>query len=356
MHARRNAARKSRRPVAEKKIVRPDPTNVLDLLFAFRLSKTMFDAVALGVFDALADGPKPLDELARALGANRDALERLLDACVGLRLLSRDQARYANTPEANTYLCTRSPDRLTGYVRYSNDVMWKLWANLGDAVREGTHRWKQTFGWDGPVFANLYRTDEARREFLMGMNGFGQISSPQVAAAFDLSRFRSMVDLGGATGHLAIAACSRYSGLEAIVFDLPQVLPLAREIIDASPVANRINLVAGDFFTDPLPEAGLYAMGRIVHDWPEDKILRLLSRIHERLPSGGGLLLAEKLLNDDKSGPPWATMQSLNMLVCVEGKERTLAEYQSLLTRAGFRDVEGFRTSSPLDAILAIKP
>jgi acetylserotonin N-methyltransferase len=290
------------------------------------------------------------------LSCNADALERLLDACVGMSLLSRDDRGYANTPSASAYLCQQSPDRLTGYINYSNDVMWPLWAHLKDAVREGTNRWKQTYGWDGPIFSSLYRTEEGRREFLMGMHGFGRISSPHVVAAFDLGRFRRFVDLGGATGHLAIAACERYPQLEAVVFDLPEVLPLAREIISGSPaVASRVSVAAGDFFRDPLPEADLFALGRIVHDWSEDKIHRLFGRIYERLPSCGGLLIAEKLLEDDKSGPRWAQMQSLNMLICTEGKERTVAEYQVLLERAGFRKIEARRTFSPLDAVLALK-
>src|SRR5262249_26606535 len=134
-----------------KDITRPDPAIVLDLLEAFRRSKTMFAAVGLGVFDALEAGARPLVELAASLRANQDALERLLDACVGLQLLKRSDAGYENTPVAAAYLCTSSPRRLTGYVGWSNAVMWKLWANLEDALRDGTHRWKQTFGWDGPI-------------------------------------------------------------------------------------------------------------------------------------------------------------------------------------------------------------
>ncbi len=197
-----------------KDITKPDPTNILDLLFAFRRSKTMFDAVALGVFDAagrrLEDGRRAGNS---AVGAKADALEQLLDACVGLELLTRNEDRYANTPAATAYLTSQSPDRLTGYISYSNDVMWTLWAHLKDAVREGTNRWKQAYGWDGPIFSHFFRTDAARREFLMGMHGFGRISSPHVAAAFDLSRFRRLVDLGGATGHFAIAACQRYPAI-----------------------------------------------------------------------------------------------------------------------------------------------
>jgi acetylserotonin N-methyltransferase len=338
-----------------KDITTPDPGIVLDLLQAFRCSKVMFAAVALGVFDALAGGPKALQALADELKANPDALERLLDACVGLRLLDRDERGYRNTPPASAYLCRNSPRRLTGYIGYSNDVMWKLWGNLEDAIREGTHRWQQTFGWDGPIFSHFFRTEEAKREFLMGMHGYGLISSPQVVAAFDLSRYNLLVDLGGATGHLAIAACQRYPHLRGIVFDLPDAVPLAREIVRASTAADRIYIEAGDFFTDPLPPGDLYALGRILHDWSEEKILKLLVRIYEALPADGALLIAEKLLEEDKQGPRWAQLQSLNMLTCTEGKERTVSEYASLLTRAGFAEVLGCRTPSPLDAVLAIK-
>src|SRR5262245_23591018 len=118
-----------------------DPTIVLDLLEAFRRSKTMFAAVSLGVFDALDSGSKSLDRLAVELAANQDGLERLLDACVGLQLLRRNGSDYENTSVATDYLTRSSPRRLTGYINYSNNVMWRLWANLDDAVREGTHRW-----------------------------------------------------------------------------------------------------------------------------------------------------------------------------------------------------------------------
>jgi acetylserotonin N-methyltransferase len=334
----------------------PDPDIVLELITAFRRSKTMFAAVALGVFDALAAGPRTLDALAAGLKANPEALERLLDACVGLQLLRRADGGYENSPVATAYLTRTSPRRLTGYINFSNDITWKLWAHLEDAVREGTHRWQQAFGWDGPIFANFFQTEEAKHEFLMGMHGFGLLSSPHVVTAFELSRFHCLVDLGGATGHLAVAACQRYPGLRAVVFDLPAALPLAREISGASPVADRITLVGGDFFSDPLPAGDLFALGRILHDWTEEKILRLLRRIFDRLPPNGALLVAEKVLLDEKSGPSWAKMQDLNMLTCTEGKERTLAEYEALLKQVGFGEVLGCRTPSPLDAVLAVKP
>ena len=333
----------------------PDPAPVLALLEGFRRSKAMFTAVSLGVFDRLAAGPAPLADLARDLRAAPDALGRLLDACTALGLLVRDGGGYANTPAAKAYLCSSSPHRLTGYIQYSDAVLWKLWADLEGAVREGGHRWKQAFGLDGLLFDHFFRSDAARREFLMGMHGLGQISSPPVAEAFDLTRFRRLADLGGATGHLAVAACRRYPTLRAVVFDLPGVAPLAAELIAASGVADRVEVLAGDFFADALPEADLFALGRILHDWSEDKIRRLLHKVYERLPSGGALLVAEKLLDEDRGGPSIAVFQSLNMLVATEGKERTLGEYEALLLEAGFGRVEGRRTDSPLDAVLAVK-
>jgi acetylserotonin N-methyltransferase len=334
----------------------PDPAPVTDLIEAFRRSKTMFAAVALGVFDQLERAPADVATLAVNLPADPGALERLLDACVGLGFLHKRDGHYYNEPVTSVYLCKSSTRALTGYILYSNDVLFRMWTHLEDAVREGGHRWKQAFGLEGAIFDHFFQTEQAMRAFLMGMHAYGLLSSPAVAAAFDLGRFQRLVDLGGATGHLAIAACERYPQLRAAVFDLPRVIEVVRVIEAARETRGaRIELIAGDFFADPLPEADLFAVGRILHDWSDDKIRALLAKIHARLPRGGGLLIAEKLLDDDKSGPTWAHMQSLNMLVCTEGRERTLGEYRALLEAAGFTQVDGRRTGAPLDAVLALK-
>jgi acetylserotonin N-methyltransferase len=333
----------------------PDAAPILESIDAFRRSKAMFTAVSMGVFEALHEGPANVATLSARLPANSDALERLLDACVGMGLLRKSDGAYANQPVAETYLCDHSPYSLSGYVRYSDEALFPMWANLADAVREGSDRWTQTFGWQGSLFDHFFKTETRKRSFLHGMHGFGQLSSPAIVAAFDLSGFRRMVDLGGATGHLAIAACERYPQLRAAVFDLAPVIEVAREYLDASGARERIELLAGDFFQDDLPPADLYSLGRILHDWREDKIRFLLRKIGETLPPGGGLLIAEKLLDEDKSGPTPAQTQSLNMLICTEGKERTLGEYTALLQEAGFASVEARRTGTPLDAVLGVK-
>lgn len=334
----------------------PDPSVVNDLLEAFRRSKTMLAGVSLGVFEALEPAGATAAELADRLALHPGALERLLEACVALKLLSRQDGLYRNTPAAATYLRPSSPRQLTGYLKYSNDVLWKMWERLEDAVREGTPRWKQVYGWDGPIFSSFFRTEPAMREFLLGMHGQGLMSSPKVVAAFDLGRFRRLVDLGGATGHLAVAACRLHPSLKAVVFDLPQALAVARDYLEQEGMTDRVATVAGDFFVDPLPEAGLFALGRIIHDWNETKVSALLGRVHDRLPSGGAILIAEKLLTPDRSGPTWASMQDMGMLLYTEGRERTLDQYRQILEEAGFTDVQGRTTDSPLDAVLARKP
>jgi acetylserotonin N-methyltransferase len=333
----------------------PSPQPVLDLIEAFRRSKTMFAAVSMGVFDALQEGPASAAELAERLSANAEAIGRLLDGCAALGLLHKRGTLYENDAAAETYLCSGSAHSLRGYVRYSDAALYGMWGHLEDAVREGTHRWKQSFGLEGPIFSAFFRTDEAMRDFLMGMHGFGILTSPLVVGAFDLGRFRRLVDLGGATGHLAIAACERYGGLHAVVFDLERATALAREQVAKSPARERIEVEAGDFFDDELPAADLYYVGRILHDWAEDQIERLLQRIFERLPAGGALLIGEKLLEEDGVGPLSANLQSLNMLIVTEGRERSLGQYTALLRRAGFGTVEGRRTGAALDAILAVK-
>jgi acetylserotonin N-methyltransferase len=126
-------------------------------------------------------------------------------------------------------------------------------------------------------------------------------------------------------------------------------------MVSHSVAKDRIRIEGGDFFHDPLPSADLYALGRILHDWNEEKIRILLKRIFEALPSGGGLLIGEKIVNEERNGPRWALMQSLNMLICTEGKERSVSEYEALLREAGFSSFQVVKTAVPLDGILALK-
>ncbi|MBI2689171.1 MAG: homocysteine methyltransferase [Acidobacteria bacterium] len=325
----------------------PSPQTVTGLIDAFRRSKTMFTAIELGVFEAT---PTTAEAFAKANKTNLRATTLLLDACVSLGLLAKEDGTYSNTPESEVFLKRSSPRTLAGYALYSNRVLWRLWEHLPDAVREGSHRWPQAFHTEGPIFDHFFRTEESKRTFLTGLHGFGMLSSSQAIAAHDLRAVKHFVDLGGGTGHLALAFVDQYPDARATVFDLPQVIPLTREI-----TGGRVQCVAGDFFSDPLPPADCYAVARILHDWSPAKIERLLNKIHAALPANGCLLICEMLINDTRTGPTLAMMQSLNMLTCTEGQERTAAEYEALCKAAGFRRVSAKVTGAPVDAVLAIK-
>jgi len=333
----------------------PDPGPILGYINAFRHSKTMFVATSLGVFDELERQPSTAGQLAGRLALNEDALERLLNGCVYLGLLERREATYSNTRVSSRYLVSSSPATLAGYIVYSERSLYPLWGHLADAVREGTNRWEQTFGSQTALFDQFFRDDHAKEVFLTGMHGFGQLTSDAIVRVFDLNRFHTLADLGGATGHLSVAACQEYPHMSAVVFDLAPVEAVARSYLSTVACGDRISFVAGDFFQDALPQADLYYLGRILHDWAEHKIHRLLGRIYEALPPNGALLVGEAILGDDRLGPEYAVMQSLNMLICTEGKERTAAEYEGLLRSAGFRTVEARRTGLALDAIIATK-
>lgn len=289
------------------------------------------------------------------------AVAELLDACVALGL-ARKHWRGEGA-QAATYTCSRAaqrllvrsaPDHLVGYVRHSARVLYPLWGELGSAVREGGHRWQQVFG-DAPsgVFAALYDTPEALEGFADGMASFGVLSAPAVvrAAGDALCAARHLVDLGGGTGYVALEACMQHPQLRATVVDLPSVCALgARRLAAAEDAAAaRVSFKAADFFSDELPRADAYYLGRIAHDWSDEDAAKLLTRVAAALPrelrclqltmhpltvrcaaADGVVILGEMLLDDDRCGPPDALLQSLNM---VSGGCCAQAPRGALLTR-----------------------
>jgi acetylserotonin N-methyltransferase len=303
-----------------------DAQLVIDLMDGFRASKAVFTAVSLGVFDRLHQGPATCETLAAEFKCHPEALERLLGACAGLGVLRIEQGLYHNLPVAGRFLRVASPESLSGYILYSDRVQYRLWAHLGDAVREGTNRWEQEFGRKEQIFDHFFATDQEKRAFLAAMHGMGVMSSPVAVAAFDLGKFSRLVDLGGGTGHLVIEACKRYPQMRGAIFDLPSVGAVSTEYVSQAGLTGRIDILQGDFFADELPPADLYGLGRVLHDWTDEKIAHLLKKICDRLPPNGGLLICEKLLSEERDGPVTGYLQSLNMLIMTEGRERSPSE------------------------------
>ena len=134
---------------------------------------------------------------------------------------------------------------------------------------------------------------------------------------------KKFCDLGGASGSLAISACEVNLNLKAIIFDLPRIEKYAVQYINQTlpDIRNRICFQGGDFFVDSLPSADLFGLGRILHDWKDEQCEEILTKIYQTLPEeNGAVLIAEKLLNDDKIGPLHVNIQDLNMLLATVGK------------------------------------
>ncbi|XP_034042122.1 acetylserotonin O-methyltransferase [Thalassophryne amazonica] len=337
------------------------PKKILEYMEGFLISKALFTSCELGVFDVLLSAERPLsaEEICQAVGASLDGTQRLLAACTGLQLLSAHHSNgrmfYSNTEQASVYLTRCSPLSLYHSIQYTSKSIYLCWHYLTDAIREGRNQYEKAFGVSSEdLFKALYRSDEEVVKFMHLMNSIWNICGRDVITAFDLSPFKVICDLGGCSGALAKHCTSAYPECTVTIFDLPKVVHTSREYFVTEP-NSRINFHEGDFFKDLLPEADLYILARIVHDWTDQCCIELLSRVHKACKPGGAVLLVEALLHEDGSGPLTVQLYSLNMLVQTEGRERTAAQYAALLAAAGFTDIHHRLTGKIYDAVLGHK-
>ncbi|XP_028993253.1 acetylserotonin O-methyltransferase [Betta splendens] len=337
------------------------PKKILEYMEGFFVSKTVFTACELGVFDVLLGAQRPLSaaEVSQAVGASLDGTQRLLAACTGLELLEAHQddgqVLYSNTEQASVYLTRSNPSSLFQSIQYNSKTIYLCWHYLTDAVREGTNQYEKAFGVSSKdLFRALYRSDEEMVKFMQMMNSIWNICGRDVVTAFDLSPFKVICDLGGCSGALAKQCTSAYPECTVMIFDLPKVVHTSKKHF-MSEADQRISFCQGDFFKDSLPEADLYLLARVLHDWTDDHCIELLSRVYKACKPGGAVLLVEALLREDGSGPLTVQLYSLNMLVQTEGRERTPAQYAALLAAAGFTRVRHRLTGKLYDAVLGHK-
>ncbi|CDQ90525.1 unnamed protein product [Oncorhynchus mykiss] len=247
---------------------------------------------------------------------------------------------YSNTEQSSVYLTQSSPVSLTQSIHYSSKTIYLCWHYLTDAVREGSNQYEKAFGVKSEhLFEALYRSEEEMVKFMQLMNSIWNICGRDVVTAFNLSPFTTIYDLGGCSGALAKQCVLAYPECTVTIFDLPKVVKTSREhfVTDDN---QRVSFHEGDFFKDALPDADLYILARILHDWTDVRSIELLTKVYRACRPGGGVLVVEALLCEDGSGPLTAQLYSLNMLVQTEGKERTAAEYTALLTAAGFQNIQ----------------
>jgi ubiquinone/menaquinone biosynthesis C-methylase UbiE len=197
--------------------------------------------------------------------------------------------------------------------------------------------------------------------FWEAMHSASTFTARVLAGAVDFRPFKRLLDVGGGSGAYDIELCRHYPHLRATVYDLSFVTEIAAEKIAQAQLSDRIDTVAGDFFTDlgfPADhDAVLLSM--ILHDWDEVKNREILRKCHAALPSGGVVFISELLANNDKTGPAPAALMSLNMLIETEGgRNYTASEYSTWLEEAGFNNIQvvRFEAAGANGAVIARKP
>ena len=319
----------------------PSPMQILEMANDFWISKTLFTGLELGIFETLASGPISCEGVAIHLDLPVESLQRLLTALASLGLVERIGEGWGNTLLTQTWLVRSSPKYLGGLFGHFSSDLYPLWRYLPEAVRENSARWQEAFGPQAShnPFETMYADPIRLKKFLQTMDALVQLYVPDLLQNYDFSPFHHWMDVGGALGTLPISVLQHYPQLTAVMVDLPPVKPLAEENVAKLAMAERIQVVAADFFKDDLPAgADLITLSLILHDWDDPECRIILKRCFEALEPGGSLLILEKALNDERTGPLFPALMNLNMLVATGGRERTMGEYAALLTDVGFID------------------
>ncbi len=335
------------------------PDAILQTAFSFWSSKVLLTAVEFGLFTRLADRRLTGAELGAELQLHERAIADFFDALVAMKFLGRDgdgpQSKYFNTPEGALFLDEKSPRYIGGILVMLNARLFKNWNGLPEALRTGKPQNEMKHGQKG-VFEELYADQPKLEQFLNAMTGVSRINCEVFAEKFDFSNYRTLCDVGGATGLLAIEAARKQSHLTCISFDLPPVEPIATRHIAAAGLENRVTAVAGDFFKEPLPKADVITMSHILHDWNLEKKRHLIRAAYDALPPGGALVAIEALIDDARRENVQGLMMSLNMLIETgDGFDYSGADFKQWCGEAGFKRFEVIHLAGPASAAVAYK-
>jgi len=336
-----------------------DPSSILQTAFAFWSSKVLLTAVEFGVFTQLGQRRVTGAELGRELGLHPRGIADFFDALVAMKFLDREgdgpSAKYFNTAEGAHYLDRNSPRYVGGILVMLNARLFKFWHDLPEALRTGKPQNEIKHGQKG-MFEELYEELPRLEQFMGAMTGLSRINFESFAAKFDFSKFKTLCDIGGATGLLCIEAAKKHPHLQCVSFDLPAVEPIARKHIAAAGLSERIHTASGDFFKDPLPKADLITMGMILHDWNLEKKKHLIRAAYSALPPGGALVAIEALIDDGRRENVFGLLMSLNMLIEFgDAFDYSGADFSQWCAEAGFKRFEVIHLAGASSAAIAYK-
>lgn len=318
-----------------------DPSPIFELFRGAHATELLTAAVVeFDLFNRLAKQPQTSAELRQSLQLAERPTVVLLTALRAMQLLTLDDAgRLTLTPLAQHHLTRESSWDVSGYIGLAGQspgviaMIERLKTNRPagqDEPDEGT-----AFIFRAGVDSAMEREASAR-QLTLSLSGRARNVAPVLAERYPLDDARRLLDIGGGSGLYSIAYLQRHPHLRAVIWDRPEVLKVAEELARECGVSDRVELVAGDMFVDPVPsDCDVHLLSNILHDWDEPECRRLIERSPPALPQGGRLLIHDVLLNDAHDGPLPIALYSASLFTLTEGRAYSYAEYRVWLEAAG---------------------
>jgi hypothetical protein len=306
------------------------PQPLFELAAGFMRSRAFLTACQLELFTLLGDAGRGSEEVAKSLGADARATDRLMNALVALGLLTKRADRFANGPEAARFLVRGRPDFMGGLDHWAH--LWDSWGTLTAAVRTGGSVLPRPVGERGAEWLEA---------FIAAMHWRACQHAPAVVAALDIAGVSRVLDVGGGSGAYAAAFVRAKPDLQAVVIDLPAVLPITARYVEDSGLAGRIRLVPGDYDRDPLGEDfDLVLLSAILHSNGPEANRALLAKVAAALRPAGQVVVQDFLVDDSRTGPTFGVLFALNMLVgTTAGDTYTEAEVRAWMAAAGLGEI-----------------
>jgi SAM-dependent methyltransferase len=327
---------------------------LVELIAGKWISQAIAVAAELGIADMLKEGPRSAAEIAKTAGASEDAVFRLMRALASVGLLSSEPGRRFALTASGNYLRSDVAGSLRGWARFvGHATTWRPWGELAYSVRTGKPAFDHVFG--APIFDYLGKHADAAEVVNDAMTSSSSVDADAVAQAYEFSGIRTLVDVGGGYGLLLAALLKANPHMRGILFELPHAIEGAAARLQREGVADRCELVSGDFFRS-VPEGGdAYLLKLVIHDWDDDRAVQILRNCHRAMRPGARLILVERVL---RSGDEldFAKLVDLEMLVLTAGgRERGEAEFRDLYAKAGFELTQIVRTAMPKSVIEGIR-
>jgi O-methyltransferase domain len=310
------------------------------------LARAVHVLAELNVADALGETAQPASQLAQAVGANADALWRVLRLTSAHGVFEQKGDTYQHSP-ASRMLRTDHPQSMRAFVRmFGLAINWDAYRELEYSVKSGRRAMEKTLP-EG-VWSYLGQHPEANNIFNSAMLAKAHAQIPAIVQSANFFRFKLVGDIGGGRGHLLRAILEASPATKGILFDLPHVVNEASDL-----ASSRLTLQGGDFFKDALPKCDAYILMEVIHDWPDKEAVTILRAVRQAAPPGATLFLIEAIVPEGPE-PDWSKILDIHMLTLLGGKQRTLKEYKALLGQANFGLKEAIDTGTGISIIEAL--